>query len=107
MGAWSVHTFGNDTACDWTPDAERAEDLSLVRETLSQISECGDDDLDSDDLESCALAAWTLGQHALALSLLERAIDAGTPRTWIRDSALYDEWRQDPEFAAVLGDGAR
>ena len=57
-------------------------------------------------MESCALAAWDLGLHDRALSLLERAIEYGAPRTWIRDSALYDEWKQDPGFTRILDEGA-
>jgi tetratricopeptide (TPR) repeat protein len=64
------------------------------------------DDAQMDVLESCALAAWDLGLHNRALSLLARAIEYGAPRTWIRDSALYDEWKQDPGFALVLDEGA-
>ena len=59
----------------------------------------------ADELESCALAAWGLGDHELAVGLLERAVQAGAHRQWLRDSALYDEWRGDPGFAVVLGDG--
>ena len=63
-------------------------------------------ELRADELESCALAAWGLGQRELALDLLERAIEAGALRKWLRDSALNDEWREDPGFAVVLKDEA-
>jgi serine/threonine-protein kinase len=61
--------------------------------------------LQNRELEACALAAWRLGQRELALELLQRALANEAVREWIRDSALYDEWRQDPEFAAILSDG--
>ncbi len=64
------------------------------------------DEAQMDVMESCALAAWDLGLHDRALSLLERAIEYGAPRTWIRDSALYDEWKQDPGFTRILDEGA-
>jgi hypothetical protein len=77
---------------------------ALAQEQLDRA--LGMDELRADELESCALAAWGLGDHELAVGLLERAVQAGAHRQWLRDSALYDEWRGDPGFAVVLGDGA-
>ena len=63
-------------------------------------------DLDYQGLQSCGLAAWELDQPDLAISLLARSVEAGMPRAWVRSSPMYDEWRQNPGFAAVLGEGA-
>ena len=56
MGAWGHDTFDNDTACDWAYELEGCDDLSVIRETLNRVIECGDEYLDSDEA-SQALAA--------------------------------------------------
>ena len=56
MGAWATGSFDNDTACDWASGLEGVADLSLVRDTLAQVIEVGEDYLDA-DMGSEALAA--------------------------------------------------
>ena len=41
-------------------------------------------DLDYQALQSCGLAAWDLDQPDLAISLLNRSVEAGMPRAWVR-----------------------
>jgi hypothetical protein len=48
MGAWSIESFGNDTACDWAWDLDEASDLSLVRDTIQEVVDTGDEYLDAD-----------------------------------------------------------
>lgn len=65
MGAWSAESFGNDTACDWVCGLKDAEDLGLVRETLQQVVEVGEEYLDSDPacqaLAACEIIARLKG----------------------------------------------
>lgn len=56
MGAWGQEPFDNDAAGDWSYELEECDDLSVIRETLNRVIECGDDYLDGDDA-SAALAA--------------------------------------------------
>jgi hypothetical protein len=56
MGTWGIEPFENDSACDWSYGLEETEDLSLVREALSNVLEEADDYLDA-DLAVEALAA--------------------------------------------------
>lgn len=56
MGAWGTGSFDNDTACDWSYELEETTDLSLVKQTLAQVLEIGEDYLDA-DLASSGLAA--------------------------------------------------
>jgi len=50
---------------------------------------------------SAALTCWELGQQSEALDHIESAVRTGYPRTWLRDSALFDAWRSSPRFQAL------
>jgi hypothetical protein len=69
MGAWDVGTFDNDTACDWAYGIEKADDLSLVRETFDRVIAVGDDYLDSDaaceGLAACEVIARLKGNWGI------------------------------------------
>jgi hypothetical protein len=69
MGAWSADTFGNDTACDWSYDLEKATDLSLVQKAFEAVLSVADDDLDSDaaceGLAACEVVARLKGNWGL------------------------------------------
>ena len=56
-------------------------------------------------LYSCAIASWELGDCERAISLLEQAVLNGFPRTWVQDSPVFDEWRSDSGFAALVSEG--
>jgi Domain of unknown function (DUF4259) len=56
MGAWSADAFGNDTACDWSYDLEKVNDLSLVQQAFEAVLAAAEDDLDA-DIASEGLAA--------------------------------------------------
>jgi Domain of unknown function (DUF4259) len=75
MGAWSVDTFGNDTACDWAFKLEEIDGLDLVRQTLEAVLTGGDDYLDSDPaseaLAACELIARLKGRPGLQNSYSE------------------------------------
>lgn len=59
MGAWSHEAFGNDDALDWVHGLEEVDDLSLIEEALSAVTEAGDDYLEAP--QACeALAALEL-----------------------------------------------
>ena len=43
MGTWAVDSFGNDDACDWTYELEKAKDLSPVEDALNAVLNSGDE----------------------------------------------------------------
>ncbi len=51
---------------------------------------------------SAALTLWQLGDHARALTWLERAVSGGYPTAWLRDSPVHRDWRAEPRFTALL-----
>jgi serine/threonine-protein kinase len=55
-------------------------------------------------LYSCAIANWELGNRDRAISQLEEAILNGWPESWMRDSPVFDDWRSDPRFAALVSE---
>jgi hypothetical protein len=48
MGAWGVHAFDNDTACDWACMLQDSGKVALVQETLEETISVGANYLDSD-----------------------------------------------------------
>lgn len=69
MGTWAAHTFGNDTACDWTYGLEEVDDLSLVRQAIAAVLEAEDDSLDAylarEGLAACEVIARLKGNWGL------------------------------------------
>jgi tetratricopeptide (TPR) repeat protein/predicted Ser/Thr protein kinase len=53
-------------------------------------------------LYCAALTTWQLGERELALTWLERAVAAGYPRAWLRDSPVHRDWRTQKRFTALL-----
>jgi tetratricopeptide (TPR) repeat protein len=49
-----------------------------------------------------ALVNRQLGRPAEALDWLARAIEGGYPRVWIRDSPVFDAWRDTPRFRNLV-----
>ena len=49
-----------------------------------------------------ALACWQLGEKERALSWLERSVHNGYPIPWLRDSPVYQEWREEAAFRALI-----
>ncbi|MCK6484086.1 MAG: DUF4259 domain-containing protein [Phycisphaerae bacterium] len=116
MGTWGVDTFENDSACDWSYDLEKANDLAFVESTLRAVLDPEAEFVDA-DAAVCALAAceviarlkgnfgardgytqtvdeW-VGAHAQApppalIDLANRAIDAVLGDT----SELRDLWTE-------------
>ncbi len=53
-------------------------------------------------LYRAALSYWQLGDSTAALDCLERSVSGGYPLPWIRDSAVFDAWRDAPRFKALV-----
>jgi tetratricopeptide (TPR) repeat protein len=53
-----------------------------------------------------ALTLWQLHEKSRALAWLERAVKGGYPVTWLRDSPVFHEWREVPEFRALVGEAS-
>jgi tetratricopeptide (TPR) repeat protein len=51
-----------------------------------------------------ALTYWELGEKELALDLLESAVRGGWPRVWIRDSVVFDSWRDEERMTRIVGE---
>ncbi len=49
-----------------------------------------------------ALTYWQLGEHAKAMAWLERSVRAGYPTQWLHDSPMFQEWRADSAFRALV-----
>jgi tetratricopeptide (TPR) repeat protein len=55
-----------------------------------------------------ALTCWQLGDRRRAVAWLERAVQNGYPAAWLRDSPVFEEWRGEEAFRAlVAGAGPR
>ncbi len=50
-----------------------------------------------------ALVFWQLGERDRALAWLGRAVTTGYPRTWLRDSPVFNEWREQQAFQVLAG----
>lgn len=128
MGAWSAHTFGNDTACDWAYGLEEVEDLSLVRQAFDAVLNTGDEYLDADiaceGLAACEVIARLRGKWGVRdpyTETVDQWVEAhGTLRyesllptaVWVIDrvigphSELRDLWEEagEGEWLAAVDD---
>jgi hypothetical protein len=60
MGAWSIESFGNDSACDWAYSLEEETGLDLIRQTLENTFE--DHYLDSSEGTEAIAAAEVIAR---------------------------------------------
>jgi serine/threonine-protein kinase len=49
-----------------------------------------------------ALTYWQLNEREPAMHWLEKAVAEGYPKTWLRDSPIFHEWRDVAEFRALV-----
>jgi tetratricopeptide (TPR) repeat protein len=49
-----------------------------------------------------ALTLWQLDERSRALGWLERAVQSGYPVAWLRDSPIFEEWRGEAAFRAII-----
>jgi serine/threonine-protein kinase len=49
-----------------------------------------------------AITYWQLDQRDKALDWLEKSVTGGHPVSWLRDSPMFDEWRSEERFQAIL-----
>jgi len=122
MGAWSIESFGNDTACDWAYELEKTSSLSLVRKTIQRVLDSGNEYLDADvategiaateiiarlkgntgvsDSYTEATEAWVAAHPQLpSQDLVELAIQA-LDRILDKPSELLELWEESDEFEA-------
>jgi tetratricopeptide (TPR) repeat protein len=52
---------------------------------------------------SAALTKWGLGERGEAMDWLERAVAGGYPVQWLRDSPVFDDWRNEDRFRRLVG----
>ena len=75
MGTWGTDTFDNDSACDWSYELEKVEDLGVVRETLSGLLGFGNEYLDAPEacegLAACEVIARLKGNWGVRNSYTE------------------------------------
>ncbi len=129
MGAWSVESFGNDTACDWSYELEEARDLSVVHATLRKVLSASDKYLDSSEaceaIAACEVIARLQGNFGVRDAYTE-TVDQWvkshptTPSSGLITDAvnaldrilapqselceLWDEDGPDPEWHAAMAD---
>jgi tetratricopeptide (TPR) repeat protein len=54
-------------------------------------------------IQQCAaLTWWQLGDRTQALASLERAVRGGYPVAWVRDSPMFEDWRAEPAYRALI-----
>jgi tetratricopeptide (TPR) repeat protein/tRNA A-37 threonylcarbamoyl transferase component Bud32 len=71
-----------------------------ARAYLARALRAGDT---SADVQWCAaLTWWQLDDRKRALTCLERAVRGGYPVAWLRDSPVFEEWRPEGAFRALL-----
>jgi serine/threonine-protein kinase len=51
---------------------------------------------------NAALTYWQLHERPVALQWLRKAVEGGYPVTWLRDSPVFDEWRSEEPFRALI-----
>jgi len=51
-----------------------------------------------------ALTHWELDEKPQGLAWLERAVRGGYPVVWLRDSPVFQPWRSEPGFQALIAD---
>jgi hypothetical protein len=122
MGAWSIESFGNDTACDWAYDLENTSDLSLVHTAIQKVLDVGDEYLDADAASEVIAAVEVIarlkGNFGLRDSYSETTDDwiAAHPqrpppdlvalaskaldRVLVKPSELLELWEESDEFEA-------
>jgi len=49
-----------------------------------------------------ALTCWQLAERARAVAWLERSVHNGYPVAWLRDSPVFEEWRGEAGFRALV-----
>jgi len=122
MGAWSIESFGNDTACDWAYGLEKTSDLSLVREAIQGVLDTGDEYLEADEASEVTAAveviarlkgnfgvrdsysestdAWVAAHpQQPPQDLVELAIQA-LDRILVKPSELLELWEESDKFEA-------
>ena len=62
MGTWAVDSFGNDDACDWTYELEKAKDLSPVEDALNVVLNSGDEGVESSEATEAIAAIEVLAR---------------------------------------------
>jgi len=53
---------------------------------------------------SAALVCWQLGDRDGGLDWLRKSVEGGYPRVWLRDSPMFDEWRELASFRQLAAD---
>src|SRR5687768_861923 len=87
MGTWSMGSFGNDTACDWSYGLNEVHDLSYVESALDRVLEPGPGTAVSiDDAQSAVAAAEIVAR--LKGHWGEEDPYSETADTWIRSHPL-------------------
>jgi len=87
MGTWDVDSFGNDTACDWSYDLEKAKDLAYVEQTLDTVVDCGSDQPVPAEAAECAVAAAEVIARLKGNWGLQNSY-SDTTDTWVRAHRL-------------------
>jgi len=117
MRASDIGIFENETACDWLYKLEDREDLSLVIDSLDNVLDVGDDDLEAFEAEEGLAAAETVarlkgawGKRDTSSEIVDKWVEAYqlTPtKNMIKKSlAVIDRVLQEPsELLELQKDG--
>ena len=101
MGAWSVESFGNDTACDWSYGLEGTNDLRYVEEAIAKVHAVPTDKpLDADIAEEAIAAAEVVARllgNAGELTTYTKVVDE-----WVANHPLKPSNNLVDEAASAL-----
>ncbi len=107
MGAWSVETFGNDTACDWIGNFLNEPGFKSVSEALEAVldeNDYLDSDIACEALAACEVIARMKGNWGVRDSYSEE-IDK-----WIEDNPQQVESdiveKAEATIAKIIGDNS-
>ena len=53
-----------------------------------------------------ALTYWQLNEKDRGVAWLEKSVQGGYPTAWLRDSPIFQEWRANPAFRALVGEAS-
>jgi eukaryotic-like serine/threonine-protein kinase len=74
------------------PDSARYYlQVALRADSTNTMVQCG-----------AALSLWQLGERGRAIGWLQKAVQGGYPLAWLRDSPVFQEWRGEAAFRAII-----
>ncbi|PZO38468.1 MAG: hypothetical protein DCF19_16215 [Pseudanabaena frigida] len=122
MGTWSVDSFGNDDACDWTYELAKANDLTPVEEAIDAVLNSGEDGVEAYEATEAIAAIeviarlqgnwgdrsayserlddWVEKNNLQPSVALKQKANLAIERILAEDSELNELWQESEEYEA-------